>query len=233
MVIKLPFGNWDIALHRQPKAQAYTRQPGNYDKVFVIGHWKTGTTSLEQLLKLSGFRMGNQPTGKMLSLLPLDNIPEKMVRLAHTAEAFQDSPMMYPGVFRALDNAFPNSKFILTVRDSADQWLTSLKRFHTKIFSSDPNRLPIEEDLRNATYRYKGFTWDGIRHFWNYPETPLYDDSYKDIYEKHNQDARSYFDGRENDFIEINLAKPGEFQRLCEFLKLETNATDFPWENKT
>ena len=236
MIIKLPFLPWELKIQRivQSPHQTIIRNR-NYNKIFCIGLGKTGTTSLENLLSMFGFSLGNQAVGEVLSHDWLINQnPERIIRFCHTADAFQDAPFGYPGLYKELDKAFPNSKFILTVRDTPEKWFESLIRFHTKLFSSDPSRPPNEDDLNNASYRYKGYMLETHILLYGYPKTPLYDEStYKDHYVRNNNEKRSYFKDRPNDFLELNLAISEDFQRLCEFLNIETDIIGFPLLNKS
>ena len=240
MIIKLPFIPWDLKIQRHIRDDAsslhQTIVTGNvYNKIFCIGLNKTGTTSLEKLLSLFGFKIGNQPVAEVLSLdWLIDRNADRIVRYCYTADAFQDAPFSFPGLYKELDKAFPNSKFILTVRSSPDEWFKSLVRFHSNRFSSDPTRPPTENDLRNATYRYKSYVLEIFTFLYGYPKIPLYDElSYKNYYVTDNDEKRTYFKDRPNDFIEINLAIEDDFQRLCEFLEIETEISGFPWLNRT
>ena len=207
----------------------------SYDKIFCIGYNKTGTTSLEKSLSDFGFRIGNQAVAEVLAEdWAFHKRSERLIRYCHTADAFQDVPFMYPGLYKELDKAFPGSKFILTVRDTPEQWYTSLVSFHTKLFSSDKSRFPNESDSANALYRYKGWLLDFARSFWNYPIVPLYDEhEYKSRYLRHIADVQQYFINRDNDLITINVSQKDDFSRLCRFLHVQTDIEGFPWMNKT
>lgn len=240
MIIKLPFLPWDLNIqrHARVKNEALHRtsiKRDEYQKIFCIGQNKTGTTSLEKMLFSFGFSMGNQPVGEILSLdWLIDKNPNRIIQYCYTADAFQDAPFSYPELYKYLDYAFPNSKFILTVRESPDVWFKSLVRFHTKTFSSDISRPPNEADLKSALYRYKGYAFDVFSYLYEYPKIPLYDEQlYKSLYMKDNDEKRAYFKGRPNDFIEINLSNTLDFKRLCDFLHVETHIKDFPWFNRS
>lgn len=240
MIIKLPFLPWDLNIQRQVRNKSHLPSPAiikrkNYNKIFCIGSNKTGTTSLEKLFTLFGFSAGNQSAAEILSLDWLTHKnAERIIRYCYTANAFQDVPFSYPGLYKELDKAFPNSKFILTVRNNPDEWFESLVRFHTKSFSSEITRPPTKDDLVNATYRYKGYVFDVLSLLYEYPATSLYDErAYKNHYITDNDEKRSYFKDRPNDFIEINLAVRDDFSRLCDFLDVEANISDFPWLNKS
>ena len=189
----------------------------NYEKVFVIGMGKTGTTSLEKILIDMGFIMGNQAAGEMLIRDYGNKDYDTIIKYFHSAEAFQDCPSCLPELYKVIDKEFPNSKFILTERDNADVWYDSLVRFHTKIFSSNLN-CPSEEDLRNATYRYKSWALEAMKVCCNYPSTPLYEPVYyKSIYNNHIKDVQSYFSHR-SDLLTLNLKDEDAIYDLCKFL---------------
>src|SRR5262249_40484301 len=84
-------------------------------KVFCIGFQKTGTTSMEKALRHFGYRV----MGVFGDDMTLDEVRRTYVdtalKLAGEYDAVQDLP--FPLVFRELDQAYPGSKFILTVRD--------------------------------------------------------------------------------------------------------------------
>ena len=207
--------------HSQDELFFQRIKPRDYDKVFVIGLGKTGTTSLEKILIDMGFQLGNQAAGEML----IDDYGQKefhrIVNYYHSAEAFQDIPCSLPEMYRIIDRSFPKSKFILTIRDNSEEWFESLIRFHTKIFSSSINP-PSELDLKDANYRYKSWALHAMQIIFNYPKIPLYEPShYKSVYEKHINDVKSYFKNRE-DLQIINLKDYNSINQLCKFLGFST-----------
>jgi hypothetical protein len=153
-----------------------------------------------------------------------------IIAFCGTAQAFKDVPFSLPGTFVHLDRHFRGAKFILTVRDSPDQWYRSLVTAHSEMFGG--GHLPTEQDLRDSTYAYPGFMWDvqgrviaGLGH-------PPYDRSALiDFYESHNAAVRERFRGR-NDLLEINLADPASYLALCRFLGKAPVAKGFPHLNR-
>ena len=203
----------------------------NYNKVFVIGFNKTGTTTLKRTLMLWGFKIGNQQVASMMLEDYYLNRYERIFAFVETADVFQDIPFSKPNLFRELDKQFPNSKFILTVRDSEDQWFNSLLNFHSKKVGIKP---PTEKDLANVDNIYKGFLLDAIKMTWNYPKIDLYDENYyKQMYIKHIEDVKEYFKSRPDDFMEFNVSRKNDFKALVTFLNIETKMKEFPWVNKT
>lgn len=207
----------------------------DYSKVFCIGFGKTGTTSLEKALKDWGFKMGDQAVAEILSEDWAQRRTDRIIRFCYTADAFQDLPFGSPRLYEELDIAFPNSKFILTVRDNENQWYNSLIKFHTKMWSSDKTRIPTVVDLENSLYRYKGWALDIKKMLYDFPNIKLYEEQYyKKKYLDHIKSIKDYFQNRDNDLLVINVAETGSYQKLAKFLNLNVDENDkFPWLNKT
>ena len=202
-------------------------------KIFGIGKNKTGTTSLAAAMRELGFSVGNQRDAELLMHDWAKRDFKQIIRYCRTAEFFQDVPFSYPYTFIAMDQAFKGSRFILTVRDTPEQWYNSLVRFHSKIYGK-AGRVPTKEDLQQATYIYKGRPWEmrilrGI--------TPDDDPYNKEIliseYERHNETVIDYFRHRPDDLLVLNVAEEGAFQKLAGFLGKKSNRTEFPWRNRT
>jgi hypothetical protein len=200
------------------------------EKVFCIGLNKTGTTSLEHVLKRLGYELGDQHAGEKLLPHYLKRDFKPIIDFACSADAFQDAPFSYPITFLPLDQAFPNARFILTVRDDVDQWYQSLVRFHAKLFAG--GRVPVKEDLQKATYGYPGFVWEAHRHIFNTPDDDIYNAQVMSaFYENHNYVVRQYFRTKKN-FLEINLSDKGAYLEMCDFLGKDADGVEFPRLNK-
>jgi hypothetical protein len=203
------------------------------EKVFCIGLNKTGTTSLEKALGDLGYRMGSVPHGERLLKNYLARDFSPIIEFCKTADAFQDIPFSLPYTYVLLDHYFKNAKFILSVRDTPEQWYRSLVTFHSNAFFA--GKRPTEEMLREESYRYKGFMWDG-----QYGVIPAlrskadpYDmQSHLDFYNAHNESVRVYFNGKAN-MLELNLAQPGSYLKMCEFLGKQSVTESFPWLNRS
>ncbi|MCB1230178.1 MAG: hypothetical protein KDN19_07930, partial [Verrucomicrobiae bacterium] len=109
-------GKLERKLEKRP-----TREKFEERKIFCIGLNKTGTTSLHDVFEQFGFSVGEIRRGERLieQWAVRDFAP--IIDFCHTAEAFRDCPFSLPFTYAALDAAFPNAKFILSIRDSAEQ----------------------------------------------------------------------------------------------------------------
>lgn len=205
----------------------------NKTKFFCIGRNKTGTTSLKRAFEDLGFIVGNQRAAENLyDKHFFENEFDEIVEYCRTAQVFQDVPFSYFKTLEYLDKAYPGSKFILTVRDSADQWYNSITKFHAKKFGKD-GRIPTADDLQNATYIRKGFMYNTIKSHGTTEEDPYNKQIMCAHYEKHNADVIEYFKDRPGDLLIINLSDPTSYKRFVDFIGVDSPYTNFPYENKT
>lgn len=199
-------------------------------KIFCIGHNKTGTTSLKQAFKDLGYIVGRQSVAEEMLYDYRDRKFDAIVDYCHTAEVFQDIPFSLPYLFVHLDQEFPGSKFILSVRDSEDQWYQSITRFHSKKYKD--GTLPTIDDLKEAEYRWKGFAYETKGIIYNTPDEDLYNkEKMTGFYNDHNAAVIEYFRYRPEDLLVINLSEPDAYQKFCAFIGKEPLYDEFPWEN--
>lgn len=203
-------------------------------KIFCVGCNKTGTTSLQMALKEFGFIVGDQRQSENLLEDWGRRDFENIIKYCRSAQVFQDVPFSLPDTFKVMDQAFPESRFILTIRDSAEQWYSSLIRSQQKLCGVRNGQLPSKENLQNATYIYKGRPWRENRLVFNTPESdPYHKETLVSFYGNHNRSVRDYFVGREQDMLVINVAEEDSYRMLCDFLHKAPLRDSFPWENQT
>lgn len=204
----------------------------NKTKIFCIGNNKTGTTSIKKAFLDLGFIVGNQREAEKLMPHYINGNYAPIINYCKTAQVFQDLPFSCPETYKYVDEAYPKSKFILTVRDSAEQWYNSLIRFHSIKFGN--GRVPTKQDLENAVYVWKGFPWEVFSHKYKTPEDDPYNKQILiDYYNSYNEGAIKYFAERPEDFIVINVGEKESYEKLMAFLDLKSPYAHFPWENKT
>jgi hypothetical protein len=195
-----------IAPRLQPAPPAY--RPG---KVFCIGWHKTGTRSSGQALQRLGYRLAGwrTPASAELTYRWHEGNFEPIIRDARQFEALKDWP--WPLVYRQMDQAFPDARFILTTRISDDVWLRSLQN-HVA------GRRPwVGRFLIYGSYDPVG---DAARHVARYRE--------------HNQSVRDYFAGRPGKLLELCLENGDGWPALCAFLGIRDIPSEpFPHANKS
>jgi hypothetical protein len=189
------------------------------NKLFGIGLQKTGTNSLTVALNLLGVNTIHYPH---------DNQTYDELKRAHynlsIMQKYQgatDLPiaLYYPH----LDKQFPNSKFILTVRD-LDSWLTSTEN-HWRV-----NQSLYNENQTSPRPEYKKmalFLATSLLgcHFFERQR-------FSYCYQKHNQDVENYFVNRREDFLILDVSKSNAWELLANFLNKPVPNIDFPHENK-
>ena len=207
-------------------------QVKNKTKIFCIGRNKTGTTSLGNEFKLLGYVVGNQHQAEKLVPFYKKNNFEPIIKYCHSAQVFQDFPFSFPNTYKYLDKAFPNSKFILSIRDSPEEWYQSLTRYHAKIFGN--GSIPTAKQLKEAEYVWKGWIWECNRINYPTPESnPYQKDLVLETYKQYNKGVLEYFKDRPKDLLVINLKEEEAYKKFCDFLELDSPRKQFPWKNKT
>jgi len=201
-------------------------------KVFCIGINKTGTTSIVKAFTELGLIIGEQRLAERLLYDWARRDFSRLFLYCHTAQAFQDIPFSLPFTFQALDQHFPGSKFILTIRDNPEQWYNSRINFYSVVFAN--GHPPTLEDLRASSYVHPGWLYEANRLINN---TPVDDPFNKELliasYNAHNAAVMEYFRHRTQDLLVLNVATSGAYDQLCDFLEKPRTGKEFPWENRT
>lgn len=208
------------------------RLAGNQQKVFCIGLNKTGTTSIKKAWQDLGLIVGNQAEARKLLQPWIQRDFAPIIKYCKSAQAFQDSPFSFPYTYVALDQAFPGSKFILTVRNDAEQWYNSITKFHGDKWAN--GHIPTKEDLMNAVNDVKGRPWIVNRALFDTPDNEPYRKAdLLEFYNRHIDDVTRYFKHRPTDLLIINLSEREAYQKFVDFLDVKSPYDSFPWENKT
>jgi hypothetical protein len=134
-------------------------------KVFCIGLGKTGTSSLYSALNTLGYRTVRLfKIGALMHAYPLGNSAQILIQQhwqpyideikRHHYDAFTDFllTMNRGGLYEALDQAFPGSKFILTIRDPE-----SYTRSFRNYFSDAPWNSDTEIDLDQERLEFERY----------------------------------------------------------------------------
>jgi len=173
-------------------------------KVFGVGLQKTGTSTLGKVLTIMGYKVEEETDYDLVdSLMAGDK--EKIKERAVDYDGFEDNP--WPLLYKDLDEWYPGSKFILTVRAESN-WINSI----TKHFGS--NKSAFRE--------------------WYYGEgAPLGSEGlYIKKYLSHNNEVQEYFKNRPNDFLIVDFEKGDGWKKICNFLGEPVPNIDFPHLNK-
>ena len=175
----------------------------NNPKVFCIGFHKTGTTSLNQSLTQLGYKLTG-PDGVSDPDIK-NNVLEMCYKLAEQYDAFADNP--WPIVYKEMDERFPGSKFILTLRPVDEWYLSICQHFQEKT-------TPMREWIYGAG-------------------SPVGNERlYKDRYLQHYDEVREYFKNRPSSLLTFDLIGGDGWNKLCEFLDKDPITGEIPHLNK-
>jgi len=184
-------------------------------KIFGIGMFKTGTTSLENALRILGFNHINNTTffgGDSFGFLHRnvkdivceydydkfsDDENDKIKKAIESYDAFSDHPWMW--CYKKAFELYPNAKYILTTRKNETALGNSDWNFWLANGAKEED-IPSKEEF---IHRYK----------------------------THNNEVRNFFDGNSN-FIELCFENGDGWKELCEFLSLPIPSDDFPHSNR-
>jgi len=188
-----------------------------YDgKIFGIGFYKTGTTSLFEALRILGYDTvngdapGSYPgADDGATLIRQIDAGDYRLPTLEMFEAFTDNP--YFRIWREIHAMYPEAKYILTVRDE-EPWIASCTRFYRNrrirpmrawMFGphADPSR---DEESRQA--------WLAA-------------------YREHNRAVREFFATRPDQFLELDPTRERGWERLCSFLGAPIPAQPWPHAN--
>lgn len=216
----------------------------SFNKIFCIGYNKTGTTTIEAVLRLCGYNLPNQQEQEIRLTKQCFNCDYTGLKsFVSSYDAFQDLPFSQGEIYVAADALFPNSRFILTERDSGD-WFKSMTSFHKKVFNFETLENLSEQDvLTEFNYRYKGYSHQnkkrlltnfvGEKGFTNWGL--LYDkDYYINEYEQRNNRIKKYFQNSLNKLLVIDLTAEDTTEKICRFLNIPVELEiDMPHANRT
>jgi hypothetical protein len=181
-----------------------TRRP----KILGIGLSRTGTTSLTSALTILGYRTTHYPAPNLM-------LEGRYYAALWGVEAATD--VTASAFFKELDEAFPGSRFILTVRDERS-WLESFR-----VHLAHPSR-QNDEHLGNgmrARVRRKVYGTVCFE-----PEKLL------SAARAHDSAVREYFRGRPEDLLVLDIFEGDGWEKLCAFLAKPIPQKPFPHLNR-
>jgi len=219
-----------------PKKKTVKKQ-----KIVCLGLNKTGTTSF----KIGLEKLGIQFYPVYDAILDLsssyyhDDIYPTLSALNNSKFlGYNDMPFSLPGIYKKLYKHRPNDIYVLTVRSDKNKWIESFKKYHKWLLDEKKYEQHIHEGVLSIDFiTYK----TTLKNFF----TPLFDayglediqsidEKLSQVYDEHNQKIIEFFNKKPNsNFIVLDVAKPGELKRFTDWVGIENETLDFPWENKT
>ena len=170
-------------------------------KIFGIGLSRTGTMSLHYALITLGYKSHFVFEGE-----------EEIIEELSEFDAFTHTPLA--SVYKKLDRQFPDSKFILTVRNNCENWLNSCEKQMNLVSEINKDSIALKKVLLR-TYGTETFNRE----------------MYRSAYIKHFNDVTHYFANRESDILILDICSGEGFEKLCPFLGKSIPTQPFPQKN--
>lgn len=184
-------------------------------RVFGIGMHKTATTSLHHAFEALGYDSWHWNSAHSAKTIWREMNNEGRSSTLEQFNAACDLPI--PLLFRQIDEAYPGSKFVLTIRDDRN-WLDAVRRHF------DPDRNP----------RAAGWDDDPFSnriHEVIYGRRDFDADTFLVRYWKHNYWVREYFQHRPRDLLVMNMDDGAGWAELCGFLGVPVPDVAYPRMN--
>jgi len=169
-------------------------------KVICIGLQRTGTTSLGASLRYLGY---NHLSFKEehRQLFKNNDIPS-LLNIIKNYDSCDDNP--WPYLYKQIDELYPNSKFILTVRKTPDIWFKSICNL-ADILGPRKDSIP--------PYNNK--------------------DSLIKNYNRHNSEVVNYFNNNSDKLLTVCWEEGHGWKEICNFLNLPIPDRPFTHAHKT
>ena len=218
-------------------------------KVFCIGMNKTGTTTMLKTFKKLNFRVAPQIKQEQdIGDINSSNQHVKIKKFCWKYNFFQDLPFSQGNFYQKIDQIFPKSKYILTVRDS-EKWFESLCNFHLiyfrKMGMNFKNITEVKkEHIKKFNWIKEGYYYNYTKQFWIsefkdnqviYDWNLLYDkDHYIYVYEKRNEEIQKYFQKKKEDLLIFNVSENKDILKILDFLNMSKDLNfNLPYELKS
>ena len=178
-------------------------------KIFGIGWAKTGTTTLGECFKILGFNHQSKDF-ELVKDVGKGHL-SRIMALAEKKDTFEDWPWII--LYKELDNAFPDSRFVLTKR-KPEKWIRSYK-----------NMLVRQGDASEELNEIR-------RILYGLPFPHVSESQLIERYVKHNTEVESYFRDRSKDLLIVDWEEVSGWKALCEFVEKDIPSEPFPHANK-
>ena len=175
------------------------------NKIIGVGFQKTGTSTLRAALEILGYSVLGPRTDLATALA--DGDWDAIYKESNGYDALEDNP--WAVCFKELDLKYPNSKFILTIRNK-DKWIQSF-------FNHFGNT-----STKMREYIYGDNNGDPLG------KEAIYLKRYTD----HIIEVKKYFKDRPNDLLIMYMEKGYGWLEICEFLNCKIPRKKFPHVNK-
>ena len=172
-------------------------------KVFGLGFHRTGTTSLQTALELLGYRVIGMRDTEWNAYVNKDY--DRIRQSIEDFDGFRDMP--WPLLYRWLYENIENARFVLTRRDP-DSWARSCRNTYK-------DKYP---EMMRPIYGVSSFMGN--------------EEHCKSVYLRHVEEVRTFFQDKNDVFIELDLNRDLDWAPLCTLLGEPAPERRFPHANR-
>jgi|SRR5215831_2564175 len=180
-------------------------------RIFGIGMHKTSTTSLHAALEILGYESAHWKSAHWAKAIWREMNEEHKSLTLEKYYALTDLPLTI--LYKELDQAYPGSKFVLTIRDE-QKWLRSVERHWNPAFN----------EFRKA---WKRDAFSQIVHRELYGQCGFDRDIFLARYRRHTEEVLAHFYNRPDDLLVMNMEHAG-WPELCGFLGVPQPEVPYP-----
>lgn len=199
-------------------------------RIFGIGSPKTGTATLGVCLRiLNNGKCASWNPGFALSWEGSKFNFNKLLKESKKYVCFHDFPWNFFDLYKKLDVAYPNSKFILTVRDS-EKWFNSFLRWTTRPDGKEDMLWRVKKRPACAGQILKNFE-EIFKIQYNIDEIgPVlkFKSNIINTYNTRNAEIIEYFKNKQDSLLTVNWENGDGWKELCDFLNYPFPNCAFP-----
>ncbi len=186
-------------------------------KIFGIGFYKTGTTTLYDALRTLGYHTvnGDKPgsypgADDGATLIRQIDAGDFRLPTFETVRRVHRQPVL-PDLARRSTRSYPDARYILTVRDE-ERWIASCVKFFRhrrirpmRVWMFGPHANPSRDEASRQAWL--------------------------DAYRAHNAAVRAHFASRPQQYLEFDPTRETSWDRLCAFLGAPVPEAPWPHAN--
>ena len=209
--------------------------------VICVGLNKSGTTSFSSGLESLGYSLYPESVGHN-TLLPdvyHHSYGSTLSALENERyDLYQDMPFSLPGFYKEIYKMRPNDIYVLTIRDSVEQFVDTFMNFYKRQISyGEINNLDEKIFYRYTHSNVVTVHLDNLYYsqldLWGIKTFNGIEKKITDVYNKHIDGVIDFFEGNNiKNFKVINVGKENELENISKWLGRKTDDKNFPWLNK-
>jgi sulfotransferase family protein/glycosyl transferase family 7 (putative galactosyltransferase) len=186
-------------------------------RIFGIGLHKTATNSLHKALTILGYDSAHWKSARWAKSIWKEMTTQGRSITLERNYALSDLPIGI--LYRQLDKAYPNSKFILTVRSEED-WIRSVRNH----WDASKNEFRSAWDTDCFTHKL---------HKELYGQRWFDAEIFLARYRRHTAEVTDYFKSRPSDLLVMDMSNGAGWPSLCAFLHRPIPSESYPIEYAT